>query len=84
MHKREFHFVARARVGWGKGDHSFFSLFGPAVRSQKILAVQSGGQKGRGLGERNFCPPSLGACPPLAESDFSAAEFCANEVGAPP
>jgi len=60
MHKREFHFVARARVGWGKGDYSFFSLFDPAVRSQKILAVQSGGRKGRGLGgggifARLFC-----------------------------
>jgi len=33
---------------------------------------RSGGQKGRGLGGRNFCPPSL-----------SAAEFRANEVGAP-
>ena len=57
MHKREFHFVARARVGLDKDDYSFFSLFGPAVRSQKILAVpavvktlagrHSGGQKGR-------------------------------------
>ena len=49
----------RARVGWGKGDYSFFSLFGPAVRSQKILAVQSGGRKGRELGGRNFRPPVL-------------------------
>lgn len=32
---------------------------GPAVRSQKILAVQSGGRKGRGLGGRNFCPPAF-------------------------
>jgi len=46
---------ARAREGWGKRNYSFFS-FGPAVRSQKILAVQAGGQKGRGLGGRNFCP----------------------------
>jgi len=39
---------------------------------------RSGGQKGRGLGGRNFCPPSL------SDSDFSAAaEFRANEVGAP-
>jgi len=56
---KEFHFVACARVGWGKGDYSFFSLFSPAVRSQKILAVQSGGRKGKGLGEgifaRLFC-----------------------------
>jgi len=28
---------------------------------------RSGGQKGRGLGGRNFCPPSL------SDSDFSAA-----------
>jgi len=35
---------------------------------------RSGGQKGRGLGGKNFCPPSLSA----------AAEFRANEVGAPP
>jgi len=35
---------------------------------------RSGGQKGRGLGGRNFCPPSLSA----------AAEFRANETGAPP
>jgi hypothetical protein len=38
---------------------------------------RSGGQKGRGLGGRNFCPPSL------SDSDFSVAEFRANEVGAP-
>jgi len=39
----------------------------------------SGGQKGRGLGGRNFCPPSL------SDSDFSAAaEFRASETGAPP
>jgi hypothetical protein len=39
---------------------------------------RSGGQKGRGLGGRNFCLPSL------SDSDFSAAaEFRANEVGAP-
>ncbi|KKT17076.1 MAG: hypothetical protein UV99_C0001G0012 [Parcubacteria group bacterium GW2011_GWC1_43_61] len=34
---------------------------------------RSGGQKGRGLGGRNFCPPSLSA----------AAEFRASETGAP-
>jgi|GEM_PF-3225154 len=34
---------------------------------------RSGGQKGRGLWGRNFCPPSLSA----------AAEIRANEVGAP-
>jgi len=40
---------------------------------------RSGGQKGRGLGGRNFCPPSL------SDSDFSAAaEFRASEAGAPP
>jgi len=40
---------------------------------------RSGGQKGRGLGGRNFCPPSL------SDSDFSAAaEFRASETGAPP
>jgi len=39
---------------------------------------RSGGQKGRGLGGRNFCPPSL------SDSDFSAAaEFRASEAGAP-
>jgi len=39
---------------------------------------RSGGQKGRGLGGRNFCPPSL------SDSDFSAAaEFRASETGAP-
>jgi len=37
-------------------------------------AERSGGQKGRGLGGRNFCPPSLSA----------AAEFRANEIDAPP
>jgi len=38
----------------------------------------SGGQKGRGFGGRNFCPPSL------SDSDFSAAaEFRASETGAP-
>ena len=48
--------------GWSKRFYFFcflFSLFGPAVRSQKILAVQSGGRKGKGLGEgifaRLFC-----------------------------
>ena len=46
---------------------------------------RSGGQKGRGLGGRNFCPPSLGARPPLADSDFpAAAEFRTSETGAPP
>ena len=52
--KREFHLVARARVGWGKGDYSFFSLFGPAVRSQKILAVPAVVETltGRHSGER--------------------------------
>jgi len=35
---------------------------------------RSGGQKGRGLGGRNFCPPSPSA----------AAEFRASETGAPP
>jgi len=40
--------------------------------SKKLF--RSGGQKGRGLGGRNFCPPSFSA----------AAEFRANEVGAPP
>jgi len=40
---------------------------------------RSGGQKGRGLGGRNFCPPSL------SDSDFSAAsEFRASETGVPP
>jgi len=39
---------------------------------------RSGGQKGKGLGGMNFCPPSL------SDSDFSAAEFRANETGAPP
>jgi len=34
---------------------------------------RSGGQKGRGLGGRNFCPPSLSA----------PAEFRASETGAP-
>jgi len=34
---------------------------------------RSGGQKGRGLGGRNFCPPSLSA----------TAEFRASEAGAP-
>src|SRR3989344_1348217 len=38
---------------------------------------RSGGQKGRGLGGRNFCPPSL------SDSDFSAAEFRASGTGAP-
>jgi hypothetical protein len=35
---------------------------------------RSGGQKGRGLGGRNFCPPSLSA----------AAEFRVSETGTPP
>jgi len=35
---------------------------------------RSGGQKGRGLGGRNFCPPSLSA----------AAKFRAGKAGAPP
>jgi|GEM_PF-2528997 len=35
---------------------------------------RSGGQKGKGLGGRNFCPPSLSA----------ATKFRAKEVGAPP
>jgi len=35
---------------------------------------RSGGQKGRGLGGRNFCPPSLSA----------AAEFRASKTGTPP
>jgi len=40
---------------------------------------RSGGQKGRGLGGRNFCPPER------SDSDFSAAaEFRASETGAPP
>jgi len=39
---------------------------------------RSGGQKGRGLGGRNFYPPSL------SDSDFSAAKFRASETGAPP
>jgi hypothetical protein len=38
---------------------------------------RSGGQKGRGLGGRNFCLPSL------SDSDFSAAEFRASETGTP-
>ena len=64
MHKREFHFVARARVGWGKGDYSFVSLFGPAVPPKSFGGeAQAGGQKGRGLGGRNFCPPTQKAKP---------------------
>jgi len=34
---------------------------------------RSSGQKGKGLGGRNFCPPSLSA----------VAEFRASETGAP-
>jgi hypothetical protein len=34
----------------------------------------SGGQKGRGLGGMNFCPPSLS----------TAAELRANKTGTPP
>jgi len=48
--------------GWGKRFYRFiffFSYFGPAVRSLKKFQgeAQAGGQKGRGLGGRNFCPP---------------------------
>ena len=58
-------------------------LIAPPKAEQKT--ERSGGQKGRGLGGRprrsrfatlrgkNFCPPSLEACLPLADSDFSAA-----------
>jgi len=53
-------------------------LIAPAVGGT-TETERSGGQKGRGLGGRNFCPPSL------SDSNFSAAaEFRANEVGAPP
>jgi len=44
------------------------------LRASRAKLKRSGGQKGRGLGGRNFCPPSLSA----------ATEFRANEVGAPP
>src|SRR3990167_3420061 len=54
--QREFHFVARAREGWGKRNYSFFS-FGPAARKNH-WRVPAGGQKGRGLGGRNFSPPA--------------------------
>jgi len=49
MRKREFHFVARAREGWGKGDYSFFFCFGSVARFPKSFEgeAQAGGQKGR-------------------------------------
>jgi len=46
-------------VGWGKGDYSFFSSFGPAVQKNR-WGFPAGGQKGMGSGGRNFCPPSGG------------------------
>jgi len=51
-------------------------LIVPPLAEQKT--ERSGGQKGSGLGGRNFCPPSL------SDSDFFAAEFRASETGAPP
>ncbi|NLT52655.1 MAG: hypothetical protein GXX85_17260, partial [Ignavibacteria bacterium] len=59
--------VKNARTGgWGKRFYRFiffFSYFGPAVRSLKKFQgeAQAGGQKGRGSGGRNFCPPALPA-----------------------
>jgi len=56
--KRELLAVARAREGWGKGDYEYI---GPAARRKKLCCHQAGGQKGRGSGGRNFCPPALSA-----------------------
>jgi len=53
---------ARVWAGWDKGIY---------LKNRRLAreAGNAGGQKGRGLGGRNFCPPSL------SDSDFSAAEF---------
>ena len=86
--KREQNFKNARMGGWGKRFYFFcffFSLFGPAVRSQKILAVQSGGRKGRGFwGEgifaRLFCAagavgwktfPPFGIKPNIKAKQFS-------------
>jgi hypothetical protein len=53
---------------------TFFEENPEWLRASRAKPKRSGGQKGRGLGGRNFCPPSLSA----------AAEFRANKVGAPP
>ena len=81
MHKREFHLVARARVGWGKGDYSFFSLFGPANVRKNHWGFPAGRQKRRGLGgifARLFC--AVGAVgweafPPSWYQDIKAKQF---------
>ena len=46
---REFLVVARARVGWGKGDFSFFSSFGPAAVRKNRWGFPASGQKEKGV-----------------------------------
>ena len=56
--KREWNDKNARTGGWGKRFYLFcslFPLFGPAVRSQKILAVQSGGRKIKELKRKLFC-----------------------------
>jgi len=47
--KREFLVVARAREGWGKGDFSFFSSFGPAAVRKNRWGFPASGQKEKGV-----------------------------------
>ena len=62
-----------------------FNEFSAKQTPTKFFVFQTSGQKMEGfkgrprrsrfatLRGKNFCPPSLGACLPLADSDFSAA-----------
>src|SRR3989338_9513468 len=43
------------------------------IRVHRLGASPLGGQKGRGLGGRNFCPPELN--PPVGGSKFSVRIF---------
>jgi len=44
---------------WDKGDFSCFFSFGPAAVRKNHWGFPAGGQKGRGSGGRNFCPPAF-------------------------
>src|SRR3989338_3123237 len=51
------HFARRKTkccLSWTKSE-----LFSEKIRTLTFDNFRSGGQKGRGLGGRNFCPPSL-------------------------
>jgi DNA-binding XRE family transcriptional regulator len=52
---REFLGVARVWVEWDKGDYKY----NKPVRQKIGRSPKASGQKGRGSGGRNFCPPAV-------------------------